>query len=229
VEHLESAANATAPVSPVSARSSPSQSTSSLPLSAQTPVPSISTAPLSKSLVEVQRNFSTGKQLDGIISYLTDKHGGNLHDKGIVTVTSKSILSADSGSALRNVIDLASPSYFLSEDEPDQWICWKFHGLRIRPTHYTIKTHDDSSSMNSWTVHGTLDPSKGWTELDYVPRYYGSNEEESGTGRCRTFRFWRSAPSSFIRLTQTGNTSWGFNSLGLCACEIFGSLLEWQE
>jgi hypothetical protein len=28
------------------------------------------------------------RSLDGIISYLTRKHGGNVHDKGIVTITS---------------------------------------------------------------------------------------------------------------------------------------------
>jgi hypothetical protein len=31
------------------------------------------------------------KPFDGTISYLTRKHGGNVHDKGIVTITSKSV------------------------------------------------------------------------------------------------------------------------------------------
>jgi hypothetical protein len=132
---------------------------------------------------------------------------------------------------VRNVVDLASLSYFLSKDEPDQWICWDFHGLRIKPTHYTITSHDDSSFMTSWTLHGSVDPSKGWTKLDYAPRYYSyyHDEEPSGTGRSRTFHISTSDPYSVICLTQTGKTGWGFNSLGLCSFEIFGTLLESQE
>jgi hypothetical protein len=31
------------------------------------------------------------RSLEGIISFLTKKHGGNVHEKGIVTITSKSV------------------------------------------------------------------------------------------------------------------------------------------
>jgi hypothetical protein len=45
----------------------------------------------SKSLIEVEFPPKEARSLEGIISYLTRKHGGNVHDKGIVTLTSKSV------------------------------------------------------------------------------------------------------------------------------------------
>jgi hypothetical protein len=56
------------------------------------------------SLGQVEFPFDNAKSLDGIIQFLTDQHGGNVHDKGIVTITSKSIYSGE----LRNLADLTS-------------------------------------------------------------------------------------------------------------------------
>jgi hypothetical protein len=91
-----------------------------------------------ESLKEVKFPLHEAKSLDGIISYLTRKHGGNVHDKGIVTHTSKSVLNDDSKYAMRNVADLTSGSYFESQNEPGQWVCWDFRELRVRPSHYTM-------------------------------------------------------------------------------------------
>jgi hypothetical protein len=76
------------------------------------------------------------KSLEGIISYLTKEHGGNVHKKGIVTITSKSLFGA--AWAVLNVADLTSHLNFVSKNEPGQWICWDFGERRIRPTQYTI-------------------------------------------------------------------------------------------
>jgi hypothetical protein len=65
-----------------------------------------------------------------IISYLTKKHGvsSNVHEKGIVTATSKSVY-ADASKVYNdprfalNVAALTSNSSFLSNCEPGQWVC----------------------------------------------------------------------------------------------------------
>jgi hypothetical protein len=75
--------------------------------------------------------------LDGIISYLTRKHGGNVHDKGIITISSK-LIDMTGPQSISDVADLIAGTSFCSEDEPGQWICWDFHEMRIRPTEYTI-------------------------------------------------------------------------------------------
>jgi hypothetical protein len=56
--------------------------------------------------------------LDGIISYLTRKHAGNAHDKGIATITSRSIYDDHFMRVVRNVAGLTYGSYFDSNDEP---------------------------------------------------------------------------------------------------------------
>jgi hypothetical protein len=98
--------------------------------------------------------------VDGIISYLTKKHRGNVHDKGIVTITSKSI----SYGALGNVADLKQWSYFSLVNEPGQWICWDFHEMRVGPAHYVI--HGVAvGNLKSWVVESSLD-GENWIEID---------------------------------------------------------------
>jgi hypothetical protein len=77
----------------------------------------------SKSRAEVYFPLQEAKSLDGIICYLTRKHGGNVHDKGIVTITSQSVFSSDPDWDVRNLADLTSGSVFYSKDEPGQWVC----------------------------------------------------------------------------------------------------------
>jgi hypothetical protein len=67
-----------------------------------------------------------GKSLDGILWYLTRKHGGKVHEKGIVMITSKSVLGDDSKYSAKYVADLTSDSAFYSKDEPGEWLCWDF-------------------------------------------------------------------------------------------------------
>jgi hypothetical protein len=66
--------------------------------------------------------FNPTKPVDGIIAYLTGKHGGNVHDKGIVTMNSKAI-STDPKYALRNVANLTSGTWLSSVDKPNEWVC----------------------------------------------------------------------------------------------------------
>jgi hypothetical protein len=85
------------------------QSTYPSPVSRPTPVSAISP---SKSPPAVTFPLQAAESLDGIISYLTRKHGGNGRDNGIVTVTSKSVHSG----AVRNLTDLSSDSSFCSRN-----------------------------------------------------------------------------------------------------------------
>jgi hypothetical protein len=91
-----------------------------------------------KSHKEIAFPLQEAKSLQGIIFFLTRKHGGNVHDKGVVIITSRSVDAACV--ALRNLADLTSGTNFRSKNEPGQWVCWDFHQMRVRPTHYTIGT-----------------------------------------------------------------------------------------
>jgi hypothetical protein len=150
------------------------------------------------------------KSFDGIIAYLTRKcNGGNVQEAGIVTITSKSV--GDSRHSLKNAADLTLDSYFKSEDEPGQWICWDFREMRVRPTHYTIAT----VSLKSWIVEGSSD-GRSWAEIDHRTE---STKGNTSTRPISNPRVWR-----FIRLTQTAKSHDRDDTLSLRAVEFFGTI-----
>jgi hypothetical protein len=153
------------------------------------------------------------ESVDGIISYLTLKHGGNVHEKGIVTITSKSVFLDGDG---WNVADLTSGRRFVSNDEPGQWICWDFHEMRVRPTHYTVKSY----LLKSWVVESSLD-GEAWTEI-----FRKTDNQDFRRGEIASFAVSKSAKCCFIRLTQTGKNHNGNDMLVIQAFEFFGTLLE---
>jgi hypothetical protein len=152
------------------------------------------------------------KKPAGYLTYLAGQYRGNLHDNGIVTITAKSIAD-DPASALRNVVDLDFDSWFQSKDEPDQWICWDFHGLRFCPIGYVIKTQH----LRSWILEGSLD-GEHWRELDRrtgVWQFKGQVSEA-------TFPIANPMECRFIRLTQTDVNHYGNDALLLDAIEFLG-------
>jgi hypothetical protein len=153
---------------------------------------------------------------NGIISYLTKKHRGNVHKNGIVAITSK-FVDDDPMFAVSNVADLTSSSGYFSRNEPDQWICWDFHKMRVRPTHYTLK----ACELKSWVVEGSVD-GKRWTEIDRPT----DNEDFSGGWNAGSFAVSNPTQCRFIRLTQTGKRHAGDDYLSLRAVEFFGTLSE---
>jgi hypothetical protein len=181
-----------------------------------TPTPSPSSEP-AKSQSKVEIPMKAANSLDGIISYLTKKHGGNVQEKGIVTITSKSV-DDDPVYALKNVADLTSGPLFRSKDEPGQWVCWDFREMRVRPTHYTLWALD----LRWWDVEGSLDGSS-WTEID---RQAYNQDFTNAFGNTASFGLSKPAEFRFIRLTQTDKNHGHYDALSLRAVEFFGTLSE---
>jgi hypothetical protein len=154
--------------------------------------------------------------LPGIISYLTKKHGGNVQEKGIVTITSKSV-SDQFFRGVENVADLTSGGYFRSTDGPGQWVSWDFREMRVCPTHYTIW----AQWLKSWGFEGSLDGSS-WTEIDRRTH----NEDFKDWNMGVSFVVSTPAEFRFIRLTQIGTDIDGHDCLCLNAVEFFGTLSE---
>jgi archaellum component FlaC len=189
------------------------QTTISPPISTPSPVST------SKSLKAIEFPLKEDKSFDGIISYLTRKHGGNVHDKGIVTVTSKSTWDDDSLWAPRNAADLTSRSCFQSKNEPGQWICWNFHKMRVRPTHYSI----NSGLLKAWVVEGSMDGdgwfiAGTWIEID--------RQTDNNNSRFASFTVSDPCECRFIRLTQTEKNHNMDDYMYIYAFEVFGTLVE---
>jgi hypothetical protein len=89
-----------------------------------------------------QRFSPSGKSLDGIISYLTGKCGGNVHDNSLISVTVSGVTDHP-----KNAVDLRNRStYFQSRDEPNSWICYDFKAMEVTSIHYSILSFPYGSS-----------------------------------------------------------------------------------
>jgi hypothetical protein len=62
---------------------------------------------------------------------------------------------------MKNVADLTTGSFLEAGNEPGQWVCWDFRKMRVRLTHYTIK----SCSLKSWVLEGSVGGDT-WTAID---------------------------------------------------------------
>jgi hypothetical protein len=156
--------------------------------------------------------------LDGIISHLTAKHGGNVHEKGVVEITSKSVDPHSPERVPQVTADFTSTDSFCSKNTPEQWICWEFRGIRVRPTHYTM----EASYLKSWVLECSLDGTN-WKTMDCRNDTLDFNR--SLPSPASSFAVSSPAECRFIRLVQTdlrhgGEGHW----LILEKVEFFGTL-----
>jgi hypothetical protein len=158
------------------------------------------------------------RSLEGVISYLTKKHGGNVHEKEIVIITSKSV-HHNPKFCLKRITDLTVASNFCSQDDPGQWVRWDFGEMRLRPTHYTVK----ADYLKSWVVEGSVD-GKNWAEIDRQTD--NQDFKDASTSIAVSFAVRVSREFRFIRLTQIDENHWGGDQLVLYGVEFFGALSE---
>jgi hypothetical protein len=124
-----------------------------------------------------------------------------------------------------NTLDLDTDSLFVTQNQPGQWVCYDFHAMRIRPTHYAIRSQYDvgraSSQLRSWNIEGRIDGGE-WEQIDSR----SNNEDLNDKGVRRLFSVRSSGEYRYIRLYQTGPNHGNNHFLGLSAFEIFGTLME---
>jgi hypothetical protein len=174
--------------------------------------------PLETRFCDLFHPFCEDRPLSGIITYLTRKHSGNVHDRGIVTLTASSQTEAAANRPIRNLADLNTACNFWTRNESNQWICWNFKGLRIIPSHYTIMSEHGYVDLRSWVLEGSKDGSS-WMELDKR-----ENDASLKGGKIATFKIGRQEEVVMIRIRQTDTNHRGDHHLSLGAVEFFGSL-----
>jgi hypothetical protein len=151
--------------------------------------------------------------LNGIINHLFTRCRGNIALKGIVEITSKSVIQDPefpdydimSESDRYSVTNLGDPNggAFISDVGWDEWICWNFGEMRIRPTHFFLP----NSNVSPAILEG-LTVDLNWIELGRAT-FCSSIVSVSNPFEC--FR---------IRLTSPGCCRIRIGSF-----EIFGSLI----
>lgn len=102
----------------------------------------------------------------GIINKLTEEIGGNVNEKGIISVRYST--TSDSGH-YRNVTDLNNlENFFFSLNWYNQWIKYDFIDKKIRPTHYSIRSCPSNWSGHepcNWIIEASNDD-VNWKQLD---------------------------------------------------------------
>jgi hypothetical protein len=161
--------------------------------------------------------LKTATLQDGIISYLSKKCGGNVHDKGIVTITSNRFASPELYGHPGNVADLNRKTCFAFVHVSGLWICWDFHTMRLRPSHYTIAAW----GLSSWILEGSVDGAS-WTQIDRQRDHRGF----SGFGtNIISFPVSTTVECRRLRLTET-DTKAQLTPVTCFAVEFFGTIFE---
>jgi hypothetical protein len=166
--------------------------------------------------------YASSAPFDGIIAHLTSLCGGNIHDKGLVNLTSSSVWPREPDRLPKSIVDESSKTSFASNNLPDQWICFDFQSYRVKLTNYTIRSFNANAGqphLRSWVIEG-CDDAQHWIELDRR----SANDHLNGHLNFATFAADRSALCRFIRLRQTGPDHSGGNWLVIGVFELFGTL-----
>jgi hypothetical protein len=170
-------------------------------------------------------SFTEGSPFDGIISYLTRKFGGHVADRGVVSINASSV----HGSSLHlpgNVADFANQTCGHTTNEANSWIGYDFKTMRIKPTHYSLRSRRDVNGyyMRSWTVEGSID-GQSWIELDRRENTTGL----IGLGANVTFSISKLFEIQMIRVRQLDTNTSGDHWFCINAIEIFGIILERKQ
>jgi hypothetical protein len=168
-------------------------------------------------------SFQPSSPLSGIIAHLTSQFSGNIHDRGVVTITANRPISNYPSYAAKNVADLGTDSYFRSANEPNQWICFDFKAMKIRPTHYSVRTCSGGPNtihLKNWVIEGSADGTS-WNEIDRRE----NNTDLNNSYAVKTFNVCRVDTFQMIRLRQIGLNHQNYNHLIFTAFELFGSLI----
>jgi hypothetical protein len=182
--------------------------------------------------LEVRTSFLSfplklGPPPDGIISYLTRKHGDNPARLGLIKVDLSSVYSNDQLGP--NVFDFMESSYACAGSgyETSQWIDFDFQKMRVKPTHYWIRSYSASNSgvhLKSWVLQ-CVDDEKRPVELDSRV----NTEILNSAHAIGAFEIAHSMECRVVRLKSTSPTHWKGCAnwrVAIAGFELFGLLRE---
>jgi hypothetical protein len=162
---------------------------------------------------------------EGIINHLTKKCGGNVHEKGIVNITS----SGDERNKCWEVANYGWNDSWCSRNDPYSWICFDFKDKCVSLQSYTLNSGCEWGwpfSME-WQIEGSND-GKTWRILDT-----GSTEdlcEDAGFATCECSEAASKEFFRFIRVRRIWESiphPRGISySLELANVEFFGKLKQ---
>jgi hypothetical protein len=151
------------------------------------------------------------------------KHGGNVHDRGIVKVAQSSEYNTSGPYPAKNCVDFNSSSFSLTSDQPNQWLSFDFKEMRMKATHYLIRTRTDVGANHinprSWVIE-VSDDGVSWQEVSRET----NDQHLNGANLSHTFNISNPMTSRFLRFRQVSTHSSLHHYLTLQHFELFGHL-----
>jgi hypothetical protein len=171
-----------------------------------------------------ERSGSSGR-LNGIIDFLTRKCGRNVHDHGLVNITSLS--SCGLNYQPKEAANLNADTKFGSRNGAGQWLCYEFLTGTIVLTGYSIRSQYDrgpgSCHLKDWVIETSM-AGVEWTIVDRRTNNAELNKQNVTIWFC--IDEGRHQGCRFVRLRQTGKSHFGNDELWLSSFEIFGDFVE---
>lgn len=173
----------------------------------------------------ITREHEEGTEFNGLLRYLSDETGGNIHDNGTIEVTSNSIHS--DGRHPKYLLDYQNTESisYNSNNTSDGYICFDFKDRKIQLTSYTIKSYAASSNnyhLKNWNIE-VSDDKEHWIKIDEHtndPTLNGSKIVAKFNIKNKT-NFYQ-----YVRLHQTG-TNWRNDYYMIFySLEMYGKLTE---
>lgn len=158
----------------------------------------------------------------GILRNLSDECGGNVHDKGIVNVTSSSYY--DNRFYPKNAVDFTdNKKDFRSSYEENAWLKYDFLNKKVHPIGYSIKSTFENKGYwhpVNWVIEGSnTDLTNDWVILD------SRNDIKSldDSYAFQTFFIQKSCDFyRYLRIRQTGRDSTNDHYLEISELDFYG-------
>lgn len=166
----------------------------------------------------------SGEMYSGIISVLTDRYKGNLHDAGVVTVTSRDLYGSQY--LQKYVLDLRSESScYESSDSQGAWFCLDFGEREVEVSHYWVRTYGNGPGhLKTWVLEGAHDQNTSdWVVIDTVEK---ERSMDRANAVCQRDVEPLKESFRFIRFRLTGKNHGGYWILNCSGLELFGKLYE---
>jgi hypothetical protein len=156
----------------------------------------------------------------GLLCHLCEMCGGNVHEKDVVQIT----CSSTRHNQCWQIVNYDWNNWFETKNSSNSWIQIDFKDRIVSLTDYALKSDGDSGyHLVEWQLSGSIDGNK-WTIVD-------DEKTQDLNGKSITKIFHCNVNSSdcqfyrYIRLTQTGKNSSGYDHLELSNIEFFGWMM----
>jgi hypothetical protein len=161
-----------------------------------------------------------------LFELLTERHGRNLCEAGLLVITGSSCDEARE-KLLPRLIDPLFTRCWTSKNAPNQWLQFDFVSVSVCVSGYSLKTYPlgkGFSHLRSWIVHGSVDGVQ-WFTVSTVENCADMN------ARSKTVVITVTPPvvARSLRITQTGPNHAGDHFFILTNIEFIGTIVSEEE